>query len=140
MHRFRVIMKLTRRKKSFIETCATSDIAFLLIIYFLVIASFNINIGFLIDLPARDSPWPVLREELMRFEMDKDGKIYHEGKAVDIPQVRSIIRGGQGLNPNIAVVLLIDGQAEWQNVVSFVELAQNLNIDSFSFSLKRENL
>jgi biopolymer transport protein ExbD len=38
--------------------------------------------------------------------------------------------------PNLAVVLDIAPSAPWQNVVSFVELAQKLQVDSFSFSMK----
>jgi biopolymer transport protein ExbD len=133
-------MKIIRRKKpGFLETCAASDLAFLLIIYFLVIAGFNINKGFLMNLPAKDSTRLILREDLLRFEMGALGEIYHEGEVVEIPGARTIIQTGQRANPNIAVIITIDSKAAWQNVVSFVELAQDLNIDSFSFSMKREN-
>jgi len=133
-------MKIKRRKRSgFLETCAASDLAFLLIIYFLVIAGFNINRGFLVNLPAKDSTRMILREELLRFEMNGNGEIVHEGGILDIPQTRSIIYAAQRENPNIAVILTIDSRALWQNVVYFVELAQDLRIDAFSFSMKREN-
>ena len=134
-------MKISRRKKKgFLETCAASDLAFLLIIYFLVIAGFNINKGFIINLPEKDSTRLVLKEELLRFEMDAEGNIFYEGEAIDIPRARTVIQTGQRGNPDIAVTIIIDGRAAWQNVVYFVEIAQNLNIDSFSFSMKKENL
>jgi len=134
-------MKIKRRNKtSFLETCAASDLAFLLIIYFLVIAGFNLNKGFIITLPAKDSSRLILREELLRFELDETGSILHEEEIIEIPQVRTLISTAYNDNPNIAVILMIDSQAKWQNVVYFVELAQDLNIDSFSFSMKRENL
>ena len=64
-------MKINRRKKiGFLETCAASDLAFLLIIYFLVIAGFNINRGFIMNLPAKDSTRMILREDLLRFDMN----------------------------------------------------------------------
>ena len=132
-------MKINRRKKpGFLETCAASDLAFLLIIYFLVIAGFNINKGFIMNLPAKDSTRMILREDLLRFEMNEEGEIIHAQETVDIPQTRNIIHTAQTENPDIAVILTIDSQARWQNVVHFVELAQDLNIDSFSFSMKKE--
>ena len=132
-------MNIKRSKKfGFLETCATSDLAFLLIIYFIVIAGFNINKGFLINLPAKDSTRLILRDDLVRFEMDRDGNIIHENEILAVPQARSLIRSAQNSNPNIAVIITIDRQAMWQNVVSFVELAQDLKIDSFSFSMKKE--
>ena len=134
-------MKIKRPKRQgFLESCAASDLAFLLIIYFLVIAGFNINKGFLMNLPAKDSTRLILRDDLLRFDMNKDGKVVHDGETLDIPQARNVIQTAQAENPNIAVIITIDGQAIWQSVVSFVELAQDLHIDSFSFSMKKENL
>jgi len=133
-------MKLKRKsRQGFLESAAASDLAFLLIIYFIVIAGFNINIGFLVNLPARESTRLILREDLLRFDMDGGGSIIHNEEIIDIPQARGIIQNAHAANPNIAVMLSIDGQAAWQRVVSFVELAQDLNIEAFSFSMKRES-
>jgi biopolymer transport protein ExbD len=132
-------MKITRRKKNeFLESSAASDLAFLLIIYFLVIAGFNINKGFIITLPAKDSTRMILKEELLRFEMDSNGEVSHNEEILSIPKAKTIIQTAQKENPNIAVIITIDSKAKWQNVVSFVELAQDLQIDSFSFSMKKD--
>jgi biopolymer transport protein ExbD len=132
-------MKITRRKKNeFLESSAASDLAFLLIIYFLVIAGFNINKGFIITLPAKDSTRMILKEELLRFEMDSNGEVSHNEEILNIPKAKTIIQTAQKENPNIAVIITIDSKAKWQNVVSFVELAQDLQIDSFSFSMKKD--
>ena len=130
-------MKIKRRRKStFIETSASSDLAFLLIIYFLVIAGFNINEGFLMNLPIKGSTRFILRDDLMRFEMDDAGKLFLAEKEISIQEAERQIGSAITVNPNMAVVLLIDGEAPWQEVVSFVELAQKLDVDSFSFNLK----
>ncbi|MCL2763683.1 MAG: biopolymer transporter ExbD [Treponema sp.] len=133
-------MKLKRRNKlGFIESCAASDLAFLLIIYFLVIAGFNISKGFIMNLPAKDSTRLILRDDLLRFEMDGGGQILYSDEIISIPRTRTVIQTAQRANPNIAVIITIDSQATWQNVVYFVELAQDLQIDSFSFSMKKES-
>jgi len=132
-------MRIKRKAKlGFIESCAASDLAFLLIIYFLVIAGFNINKGFLMTLPAKDSTRLIMREDLLRFEMSEAGEIIHSDEILEITEARQIIHSAQSENPEISVILTIDGQANWQSVVSFVELAQDLNIESFSFSMKKE--
>ena len=130
-------MEIKRRKKGiFAESCASSDLAFLLIIYFLVIAGFNVNIGFLMNLPAKDSTRLILREDLMRFEMDKNGMLLYREKELDMAGAEREIRGALSGHPNLAVVLSIDGEAPWQEVVLFVELAQKLEVDSFSFNIR----
>ncbi len=89
-------------------------------------------------MPAKNSTRLILRDELLRFEMDSGGNIIHGGNVVDMRGAESLIRQAQSANPNTAVILTIDRAAMWQQVVSFVELAQDLKIDSFSFSMNRE--
>jgi len=131
-------VKLNRKNKTGFQDIggATSDLAFLLIIYFIVIAGFNINKGFLMNLPMKDSTRLILRDDLLRFDMDSNGSIIHNEEIIVIQQTRNIIRAAQNINPNIAVILTIDENALWQNVVSFVELAQDLKINAFSFSMR----
>ena len=132
-------MKIKRTKRIAPgESSAASDVAFLLIIYFLVIAGFNINRGFLMNLPAKDSTRLILKDDLMRFDMDSGGSIFYEGTALSIVTAEREIRAAVAGHPNLAVVLSIDPEAPWQQVVLFVELAQKLQVDSFSFNI-REN-
>jgi biopolymer transport protein ExbD len=134
-------MKLKRRDRGgFGDSSASSDIAFLLIIYFIVIAGFNVNKGFLLNLPAKDSSRLILKDDLLRFVMDGGGNIVYEGAPVDMDQAGGLIKNARQGNPNIAVIITIDPGAAWQRVVSFVELAQDMKIDSFSFSMRKEPL
>jgi biopolymer transport protein ExbD len=129
-------MTLKREKRSPVEAPgASSDIAFLLIIYFIVIAGFNINKGFLMTLPARNSTRFILKEDLLRFELDREGGVLFQGEALDYAGAEGIIRSAAAEHPNLAVVLTVPPEAPWQGVVSFVELAQRLEVDSFSFAM-----
>ena len=130
-------MKLPRKKRPGADgSSASSDIAFLLIIYFIVIAGFNVNKGFLLNLPAKDSTRLVLKDDLLRAELNKDGRITLQGEAVSREEAEREIKAAIALRPNLALVLAVDPETAWQNVVSFVEMAQTLNVDSFSFSMK----
>ncbi|MDR0316619.1 MAG: biopolymer transporter ExbD [Treponema sp.] len=132
-------MKLKHKEKpGFLESSASSDMAFLLIIYFLVIAGFNVNTGFLMNLPGKDSARLILKDDLIRFEIDGEGNIRHEAETISIGAAEKLISSARGANPNLAVMLSIDPQTQWQPIVSFVELVQDLKIDSFSFSMKKD--
>ncbi|MDR0410746.1 MAG: biopolymer transporter ExbD [Treponema sp.] len=132
-------MRIHREKKNpFEASSASSDIAFLLIIYFIVIAGFSVNRGLLLNLPEKDSTRSLLKEDILRFEMDHTGAVSVNGSLLDKDGAEREIRQAVAERPNIAVVLEIAPAAPWQNVVSFVELAQNLQVDSFSFTMKEE--
>jgi biopolymer transport protein ExbD len=132
-------MKLNRRKKQgFLETTASSDLAFLLIIYFIVIAGFNVNKGFLMSLPSKDSTRMVLKDDLMKFDLDGSGAYWYKGKMYDINRVELEISAIAETHPDLAVLLTVDPYAPWQQVVSFVEVAKKLSIDAFSFTMKEK--
>jgi biopolymer transport protein ExbD len=130
-------MTLGRKKRTPSDAgSASSDIAFLLIIYFIVIAGFNINKGFLMNLPARDSTRFILKDDLLRFELDRGGAILYQGEAVDTAAAEGTIRAAAADHPNLAVLLTVAPEAPWQQVVSFVELAQRLEVEAFSFTMQ----
>jgi biopolymer transport protein ExbD len=70
-------MKLNRRfRRPFADNSASSDIAFLLIIYFLVMAGFTVNQGFLLNQPEKDSLRIDLNDDLLRLSMDASGDLF----------------------------------------------------------------
>jgi biopolymer transport protein ExbD len=126
----------SKKRAGFADSSASSDIAFLLIIYFIVIAGFNINKGFLMYLPAKDSTRTIKREDLLRFELDDTGQILYRGAVIAPNETERAIQSAVASNANMAVVLAISPFTPWQHVVSFVEIAQKLKVEAFSFSMK----
>ncbi|MDR2746181.1 MAG: biopolymer transporter ExbD [Treponema sp.] len=126
-----------RKRKAAGDSGASSDLAFLLIIYFIVIAGFNINKGFLLTLPAKDSQRLIQKEELLRFNLDSGGGLIFQGAPCDYPAAEREIRSKLASYPNMALLLTVDPQTPWQALVSFVELAQDLEVDSFSFVMDK---
>ncbi|MDR0400966.1 MAG: biopolymer transporter ExbD [Treponema sp.] len=122
-----------RKRRGIGESGASSDLAFLLIVYFIVIAGFNVNKGFLLTLPAKDSQRVIQQNELLRFSLDSGGTIFFQGAPCDFPAAEREIRAKLASYPNTALLLTVDPQSPWQALVSFVELAQDLEVDSFSF-------
>jgi biopolymer transport protein ExbD len=128
---------IQRRKRPAIESSVLSDLAFLLIIYFIVIAGFNVNHGFLLNLPQKDSVRLVKKDELLRFRLDGEGTILFEDRAIGGGDAENRIRAGIAANPNLAVALGVASETPWQNVVSFIDLAQKSAVVSFSFSMEK---
>jgi biopolymer transport protein ExbD len=126
-----------RKRRGYGDSGASSDLAFLLIIYFIVIAGFNLNKGFLLTLPARDSQRLIQKDELLRFNLDSGGGLVFQGASCDYPAAERAIRAKMAAYPNMALLLTVDPQTPWQALVSFVELAQDLEVDSFSFVMDK---
>jgi biopolymer transport protein ExbD len=131
-------IKRKQREKNQMST-ALSDLAFILIIYFIVIAAFNINKGFLLNLPAKDSTRLVLQDDILRYELDNNGNFIFNGKEVSLRQAEKNLALAMARHPNLALLLSVSPETPWQKVVNFVELAEKYRVDSFSFKIADEN-
>jgi biopolymer transport protein ExbD len=133
-------MHIRRKKRQLSQAMsALSDLAFILIIYFIVIAAFNMNKGFLMNLPAKDSTRLILKEDILRFSINDAGAVVFMERQLDLAQTEKSIALAAARRPNLALLLSISPQAPWQSVVSFVKLAEKLRIDSFSFKMNKDS-
>jgi biopolymer transport protein ExbD len=62
-----------------------------------------------------------------------------QGAAVDTGRAEREIRSAVASHPTLAGVLTVDPAAPWQRVVLFVELAQKLEVEAFSFTMKKDD-
>ncbi len=131
-------MKINSRKKRKIdiaESGALSDLAFLLIIFFIVIAVFNVNNGFILSLPQKNSTRIVNSEDILKFTLEENGSIYFSDQVISLVFLDEIISENLKVHPNLTVLLKIDPDVRYQMVVSLIEVVRKLEVDNFSFSM-----
>ncbi len=132
------MLSLGRRRRARIDVAdsgALSDLAFLLIIFFIVIAVFNINSGFLLGLPQRNSVTTVQRDDLMRVVIAADNRLQLDGEPVSPSALRTSVLARRQRHPNMTLVVTIHPDASYQSLVSLVELARIADVDNFSFRM-----
>lgn len=130
-------VKILRRKGTDIgESGTLSDLAFLLIIFFIVIAVFNVNQGFLLGLPHSGSKRIVQKHDLLRVELTRRGELRIEGKPASIENLVARALALRQERPNMIVALQIDPETPYQWVVDVLDLMRRIDIDNFSFRME----
>ncbi len=81
------------KKKSRVDTTiqgsSMSDVAFLLLIFFLVTTIFNMEKGLSLVLPNSESaPKPIAKENILEIKIDAAGIVTLDGEQVAIPSIR----------------------------------------------------
>lgn len=112
---------------------ALNDLSFLLIIFFIVIAGFNVNKGFLLNLPVKDKPRIVKTDDLMKCHLTADGSIYIDNKCLTLEELHTAISEKKAEWPNMTFLLLIDGETEYQRVVDIIYEIKQQKVENFSF-------
>lgn len=112
-----------------------NDLSFLLIIFFIVIASFSINKGFVLNLPDKNTPVTVLTDELVRCTLCEDGSLVFNGEQISMNQLESSIKAKQAKYPNMTFLLEIQPDTRYQLVVDVIDQIRNMEVENFSFKM-----
>ena len=115
---------------------ALNDLSFLLIIFFIVIAGFNVNKGFLLNLPVKDKPRIVKTDDLMKCRLTSDGNILVDNRQLTLEELRTSIQEKTAEWPNMTFLLLIDSETEYQKVVDIIYEIKQQKVENFSFRME----
>ena len=113
-----------------------NDLSFLLIIFFIVIAGFNVNKGFLLNLPSKEKPIVVNTEDILRCSLSKTGSVIMDGKEIQPDELSGIIETKLKTWPNLTFLLSINSECSYQNVVDVISTIRKLKVENFSFRME----
>lgn len=129
-------IKIKRKKRFDVsDSGALSDLAFLLIIFFIVIAVFNINRGFILGLPKKNSSKLVNTEEIIKVTLTSTNEILYQDNPVEMAQLEEIIDERLRIKPNMTILFKVSPEARYQDVVYIVEAVRKRDVENFSFSM-----
>ncbi|MBR0154841.1 MAG: biopolymer transporter ExbD [Treponema sp.] len=114
-----------------------NDLSFLLIIFFIVIAGFNVNKGFLLNLPSKDKPIIVNTEDIMKCSLTKEGQLFVDDSEVKIEDLSGMIVEKLRTWPNMTFLLVINPDTQYQKVVDVIFTIRKLKVENFSFRMEK---
>lgn len=113
-----------------------NDLSFLLIIFFIVIAGFNVNKGFLLNLPSKEKPILVNNEDILKCTLSAEGKLSLDGKEIALEELSEKIQWKLKNFPNMTFLLTINSETPYQKVVDVISTIRRLKVENFSFRME----
>jgi biopolymer transport protein ExbD len=115
-----------------IPTASMADIAFLLLIFFMVSTVFAIEEGLLLQLPSKEAVVKkISNKNIMRISAYPDGTVTINDEPVLLSQIRGRAEQAMADNPNLVVVVETDRKARYGlmvDVLDELKLAQATRI------------
>ena len=114
------------------------DVVFLLLIFFMVTTTFDRNAKIKIDLPSTQSAKHIAQKNTMELLINSQGKYYVDGQEVLNNQPETLFRAmsealdKRGKNPPL--VISADANANYQAVVTAMDIAGRLGLTNFSMA------
>jgi biopolymer transport protein ExbD len=126
-----------------IPTSSMADIAFLLLIFFLVTTVFDEEIGLQVVLPERgpEAEQEVSPKNLLFFLIQPDGSvIVRRGESpaeqtITARQVEGVMRQDLASNPNVIGVVQTSPQARYEHMIRVLDGIQSAGATRFSLQL-----
>jgi biopolymer transport protein ExbD len=129
-------MKLKRKPdESEIPTSSMADIAFLLIIFFMVTAVFSATKGLEFKLPKDDNA-PPDTEEAVFVKVGADGSVLVDCKPMELDEILPYLEPKLLRNPEKPVILYTDGQAEYQSMISVYDVLGEPKLKTHGYKVK----
>ena len=128
-----------------IPTASMADIAFLLIIYFMVTTTFAATRGLDFSLPQDEQDTPLVdKEESVLIEIQPGGALMVDGKSMKLDEILDYLKPKLERNPMKPVIIRPDPKAEYGGMVDvFDELRQapdkiGMEVKNVSIPTQRE--
>jgi len=132
-------MKLSRRKKSFtIPLNSMSDVAFLLLIFIMLVALINYRKEVKIEYPEAKTALRTTAEKNLEIWVDKEGEIYLDGDYGDYLALENKIAELYRTAPDTRVHIIADRNTPYEKINSILEIFQVLQYRVVSFVVKND--
>jgi biopolymer transport protein ExbD len=116
-------MKIHRRARASeeIPTCSMADIAFLLIIFFLVTTTMSMERGLGLQLPALGQGKKVPKKNLMHIWINASNQVAVEGDIIPIGELEAIVKRNLEENPNLIISVKTDPGARYETMIDVLD-------------------
>ena len=112
------------RNNTTIPTSSMADIAFLLLAFFLVSTSLNLDKGLQLVLPATGGVKPVNENIIANLLINDSGEIMLNAQVVGLEDVRSIINDKLNERPKLIVSIQTGERTRYQDFISVLDQVQ----------------
>jgi biopolymer transport protein ExbD len=116
-------MKIHRKARASeeIPTCSMADIAFLLIIFFLVTTTMSMERGLGLQLPALGQGKKVPKKNLMHIWINASNQVAVEGDIIPIGELEAIVKRNLEENPNLIISVKTDPGARYETMIDVLD-------------------
>ena len=129
-------MLLDKRKKhpNEIPTSSLADIAFLLLVFFLVTTTIDMDKGLSLVLPAPGEEKEIPKENISNLLINAAGKIMLDEEPIAMAEIRASVKRKMNENPNLIFSIKTDRQTDYQVFVSVLDQLKMANATRISIA------
>ena len=110
-----------KRKVDEVNSSSMADIAFLLLVFFLVTTTISMDKGISLVLPSEGNELEVNRKNIVNILMNESGKVLMDDKPTKIKDLRQIVEKKISLNPNLIFSVQTHPRTKYQDYLRILD-------------------
>jgi biopolymer transport protein ExbD len=131
-------MKIRRKARRYpiIPVSAMSDIAFLLLIFIMLVSIINYRKEIKIDYAISKNQERTQADKNFEIWINKDGAVFYDGKNIELPELQKSVETRYFKTPDIRFHVIADKNTKYKYVNNVVELLKQTQVSSVSLVVK----
>ena len=119
-----MLLEKKKVREATIPTCSMADIAFLLLTFFLVTTSLDLDKGLQLTLPAKGQAKPVPKRNIASLLINAGGGVMLDEQEIEIPRIKEVIKQRLAQNDKLIVSIKTDRATRYQVFMSVLYQVQ----------------
>ena len=115
------MIKKQRRPIEEINSSSMADIAFLLLVFFLVTTTISMDKGISLVLPSEGNELEVNRKNIVNILMNESGKVLIDDKPTKVNAIRGLVERKLSENPNLIFSVQTHPRTKYQNYLQILD-------------------
>lgn len=131
-----MLVEKKKERSSEIPTSSLADIAFLLLIFFLVTTTIDIDKGIGLVLPPKGekNQVEVSKKNIINLLINAEGRVMIDEQEIDLPMIKNIIREKIAQNPKIIVSLKTDENTNYKYYIQVLDQLKQADAKKISIA------
>ena len=115
------MIKKQRRPMQEVNSSSMADIAFLLLVFFLVTTTISMDKGISLVLPSEGNELEVNRKNIVNILMNESGKVLLDDKPTKVNDIREIVERKIARNPNLIFSVQTHPRTKYQDYLRILD-------------------
>ncbi|MBL4865144.1 MAG: biopolymer transporter ExbD [Pseudomonadales bacterium] len=133
----KLISRTRKAEDAIVDMTPMLDVVFIMLIFFVVTASFIRDPGVEITPPGAFSGISQEKKSF-RIAITKNGEIWFNGQRIDIRKVRPILTRVKAENPNSSLIILVDKKATTDTLISVMDSSRQAGIVDIAVATRQQ--
>ena len=128
------MIKKQRRPMQEINSSSMADIAFLLLVFFLVTTTISMDKGISLVLPSEGNELEVNRKNIVNILMNESGKVLFDDKPTKVNAIRGMVEKKLSGNPNLIFSVQTHPRTKYQDYLNVLDQLKEAKASKISIA------